>query len=907
MKKRAVYIINAVLIVASLALVLSSIGKEFPLPYKLSDAWQDPTLVAKDDKTVVVDKFSRRINVLDNEGKIIAQNSVSGTDFDVERITAVCINGDDIYIAGLNWSRDGTSVESEKIIKCNIYGENQAVVFDVGDKLKDGTWHITQLKYKNNLQFTLRDNYNVSTYKIENGETKLIDRTQIDTYVYDATYSENLHRYAITSYYGDLYSGNQLIKKQVHASNMSIDDQGNILFGNVSDLTVSDLAGKVYENALLDCNSNIVNIGEGADFSWFYSLKIIAKFAAFVYLCIVALFLIVRLIKHERKQVRKGRLGLATAGLSIIIAIILVSAYFTGFIHDNAYSSAFTDLQINANLCADNVDGDKIVSNSEKSGKNIFYSIFSYDDLSKEFTLTDSSSKFYQYGSKVDSDSYQALQDIYNNHDTQGIASDDNGYFIYAGAPFNGGVVVFCAYTSYIDANYMVDVFRIIMILIVICLLIFACIVEANNLGDVVRRYRKQLAKKSDIAYVNLVRPMSLFLASAMGADSVLAVLIARDLLGDVASDFMTALPITLAALGLMLGIMLFMKLERKFTAKSIFVVFSIMLILSYVATAYACVVCSFEAFATTKLISGFSAGVLRAELYSMAAKEKNEKKRYPLTQSIGRAAMPAQVIATLICGYLANVTDYYSIYVFAGLASLIFVVMGLIFIPKGSYFLGFIETENTTVKLKSNVRKLSFGQILKWLISPRMLVLIFFVIVPYAAVKGYKSYLFPLYSSSVGMDKLTISVIFALATMVTYIVIHPISELNGKLENRQKIINGLLALGFIFVLFLANSRIEWAIVVMFLSMIAGRTFGTPFRMLWMRMAEYNGHDVGQLQPVMYLIEEACNALQVVFFSIMLILGSGQACFVFGIFCLVSAIIFAAVSYNSPMHDSWKK
>jgi len=50
----------------------------------------------------------------------------------------------------------------------------------------------------------------------------------------------------------------------------------------------------------------------------------------------------------------------------------------------------------------------------------------------------------------------------------------------------------------------------------------------------------------------------------------------------------------------------------------------------------------------------------------------------------------------------------------------------------------------------------------------------------------------------------------------------------------------------------------------MFLTTIFGRTFGSAFRLGLTRICENDGLGKTQIQPYIYLIEEICNALQVV-------------------------------------------
>lgn len=1000
-RTKIIFAVHAVCVLLALSVVLTSVGKSVPLPFNFSTQWNSPVVVDTSDKySVVVDNYSTRLTVLNHNWQVIAQNTFDTATSPIDKIIDVTVADNDVYVYGIVWTRDGTGIGQEIVLRCSIFGEFKEVIYSSSNEDSEKSSAITSLKkikfYDNSVYLCFGQGNNASVHKITwNGnnwsnEQLVSVNCQMGVYVLDfdpmsgilavADYARNLFVFdgsKTNSMFGLSFpvesvgvcsNGVVYLKNMedgkiytyqngsIQQCNMIVNATNNFSIEKLEDLPgINDPEADV--EIFLDCNSHPVFVGVQADYNIIHSLKIICKWIAILYLVFMVIWGLVYVLKRQWTVIKNGFIGQGTAIVCMLLVVVCVSGFYLNSLRDLEYKNAFNEIKVQANTASQSLDSntinriksinydlfsntdfyndnyvsydnyqsfvdeilqlsvdmsntaDVIIEGLSKVDKNLFYNVYLYDESSDCFYLLCDSAKAYQLGVSFRGKIENVSQDLNENNELSGYSDDLNGSYIYhAKGVFDSDHKLlasysFCMYTKYIDEHFLQVAIYDCVIIAMVCLIAIACIIEFKNMLIVFRRYKKLSQEKNKHAHAQLVRPLSFLISLAIGADSVLAVLISKDLFAksnfvDFATqynlnDFFAGVPITLAAIALVLGVLFFMKIQYKFSCKAVFVAASVMLVLSYLLTAFSVYFELFTLLCIAKFIAGFFCGVLQIELYSMACMVHSSKERSPLVQSISRTRMPASVISILACVALADKFGAYTIYAFAAVCVLFFVVFGWFTIPAYKF--------NISDELDKDDGKIipTSKQIVKWLLSPQMLVLILFVILPYAATKGYKSYLFPLYSQSIGLDKGSISFIFALATMFAFILVHPISDLSKRFSNRRKILNGLFALGFIFVLFVANSRVEWAILVMFLALTICKTFGTSFRMLWIENAESQNFSVSKALPIMYLMEQFGNALQVVLLSVCIFFGGMMACTIFGVFCIVSGLIFGIVSYRS--------
>lgn len=935
-KEKSLLIISFVFLFISLAVVLSSIGKEYVSPFEFEAAWDNPNIIVKEnnkDLKLVSDRYAKRLSVVE-DGMVIAQNFISNNAMPVDNLLHARVYDNSFYIHGSVLDDSCSTILDEKIIHCSHLAEYKETIFSLSQlniDLDRSQVHICDFSIDDNddLYLTIKDEQNILVYKIEfdyrgNFTSSIIANHKLDLNVYNAYYV--------------------------------VDEQK---------IVVNDYVDNTYQ---IDLNSN--NVSEGADFSYspsqinttidssskynvIYYLRNLIKWITLLYIFIFIVVLVLMFVKTQWSQLKKGLIKKSFLVLCVFVTIIVISLFYNNIIYNQMKETACSDLETMADICVNDVDvhavdnAESVLNNDNLSEEAYIDNVISIsqdlrktaDKIQKSVINSNKGISYYLYLNDYANDVFVPFADGKNNmqiaynvdlYDTsvsnevknQGYSSGEledylGKYLYYAKAFYNSsgqlrGCYLFSLYTKAIDAAFYNNVGILTFFLIAISLILYALIREAENIYGQIVKFINKKKQKNKLSYLQLIRPLSFFLSLAIGADTAIAVLISKELfeislikeqidsLG--LADLFISLPIVVAGLSLVLGIVLFSKLELKFTSRSIFRWGSILLIFSFIFMVFAISQSSFVLFTISKFFSGLLIGILRAELYSFAILEKDEKSRHPLVSSIGRTGMPASVISAIICGWSATTFGNQSIYVFAVLSIVLYYIVGSFIIPRGVYF---IKQNKNKSSVKSTVKQLSSLGIVKWLLSPQILVLILFVMVPYTTAGGYKSYLFPLYTQEIGFDKTQISILFSLATALAFILVHPFSTIYNNFDNRNRIIIGLSMLGFIYVLFMFNRRVEWAVVVMVLTLVSQRVFGTSFRMSWVRHCEYHNIDRSQLQPVMYFIEELLKAMQVVFFAIFFILGGNFACVVFGIFCFIGVIIFTLVSHNSPLRKGW--
>lgn len=869
------------------------------------------------------------------------------------------INDNNIEVYKIRWDDDKYITEKLSNVKIDLKPIN-ANYSAVQNKIviMDGNSNVYVYNCSNNSLFKIDVGNHIAQYLVFSTNGNVIFKDILDSRIYEI--DRNNQQISQYQYYFD--QENEFKKINNIESNLHIDSCGNV-----------------------------IKISNSADFTLLRSFSIIVKWIAFLYIVIVVLVAVILFLKGQKKNLKKGLLKRSIVVVIIFITLIGSACFFsyvlysytvndtydkTSILADNASKIIKNKIQENnlnvhlqnnidsyshtqenfseINKFSEKIDAplNDLLKSSESGNFPVFYDVYGFNKSSSTFYfLTDSKQEALPMSKTFIEE--EKISELLNNGDLQNIYEDIRGKFLYTAKLItldNGdivGAVIFSKYIKNIETSFFKNAGIWSLILLSIALLLMVFIRELEFLAKQFSVYFKKKRKQKKRAFIQLVRPLNFFLSLSFSADAVLAAIISKDLFvkSDIYLNFanqnidnlFAGIPITVAALSLVLGIALFYKLEKFFTARFMFLFSNIGLIVGMCITIWACSKYSFISFTLAKMLTGFFIGVLQAELYSMAVLEKDEDKRHSLVSSIGRTKMPASIISAIICGYCAQHFDYSYVYNFAAVCAFLLFIFGLLVIPKNKFLvkkgvrsinnvftLDYIKNSSkifnlgrndsyssvddndlNDFKYKKSNKKLSKKEILKWLLSPQIIVLILFVFVPYTATQGYKSYLFPLYSSSMGIDKNIISIIYSLATAFGFIAVLPLSSFANKYDRWTRVIGSLFALGFIFVLFVANSRIDWAIIVMFLSITILKLFGTASRMLWMRHCKYHNLDILQLQPIMFFIEEVCKALQVVVFSIFLFVGGNQACFMFGVFCIISAIIFAVVSYKSPMRKKY--
>ena len=124
--------VAAVIFAALCALVvIATFGRGNPLnpfsPIRLNA----PNVAEHNSKhTAIVDSESRRVLILNKSNQLTGTINCDALNSPLEAVTDVCVAGDIIYVAGVQYETDSTVINRERVVAYDSRGRSSTIVFD---------------------------------------------------------------------------------------------------------------------------------------------------------------------------------------------------------------------------------------------------------------------------------------------------------------------------------------------------------------------------------------------------------------------------------------------------------------------------------------------------------------------------------------------------------------------------------------------------------------------------------------------------------------------------------------------------------------------------------------------------------------------------------------------------------
>ena len=428
---------------------------------------------------------------------------------------------------------------------------------------------------------------------------------------------------------------------------------------------------------------------------------------------------------------------------------------------------------------------------------------------------------------------------------------------------------------------------------LVALLVVYLTYSELRACGSTLLRVRMMPASRENDKLAALTRPFTFLVTMLQSMDAVMMVLIAQDLLGKVgtgAASFLLALPAVALGLGIVIGNMLFGRLGSATAPRSLAMCGAVVAAVCAIGVAIAIAAGSFWAFCIARLLMAAPLGMLYAFGYSLQRHAQDDDIRDIASGAVMRTDTSAAALGTVLGGYIAWALGNFWIYLCAAVICIPLLLFVRQWFPRGRVVLD-----------DAPPRGREFLQSMGKLLSGGAIVAIgALLVVPVAASAGYRSFLFPIYTDSLGLSRVDINNLFVFGQLVVFLAIESIRNVKGRLGDWQTTAGGIAGIGVTFVLFFLNRTAVWAVVVIVLVGLFAKT-GESWKGLWLRAADANGVPKSIAGGTMFAARNVANIIQPLLLGFFLMFGQRFAIIALGLFCLVCAGGFVLFARRSPV------
>ena len=423
--------------------------------------------------------------------------------------------------------------------------------------------------------------------------------------------------------------------------------------------------------------------------------------------------------------------------------------------------------------------------------------------------------------------------------------------------------------------------------LLVMVLVVYLSYVEIRAIGRRLLSYRMRRQDDPVGSIALLTRPFTLTITMLTSIDTVMAVLIARDLLANAGiSDAspLLALPILMLGIGLVLGQMLYGALGLRVGLRRfiLFGAFAMMICASLTSLAVASGV--FWLYCAAKLVMSVMFGMLYALGYSLPRLANNDEDASDASSEVKRTDTSAAALGTVLGGYAAYGLGNAWVYAIVAIACLPIIMMALNLLPKG---IGPLE------RLAQSTR--ADGRIRDFVRTPIALGLGLFIIFPTMLATGYASFLFPVFSADIGLSSADINNIYVLGQLIVFSSIGWIERIEARYGNWRTVAMAIFLMGVVFLLFAVKTLLAWAIAVIAIVGLLCK-FAEGARGLWIQSARNADVPIGHAVGALLATRSLARMAQPFVLAALLGVADDVAVIIIGVFCLICALAFSCIA-----------
>ena len=427
------------------------------------------------------------------------------------------------------------------------------------------------------------------------------------------------------------------------------------------------------------------------------------------------------------------------------------------------------------------------------------------------------------------------------------------------------------------------DLAQWILGLLVMVLVVYLAYSELRACGRCLFSYRQRQQQDGARAIAVLTRPFTLAITMLTSIDSVMTVLIARDLLSKAGmgeSSPLLAVPAVMLGIGLIVGQALYGACGRRVGLRRLMAVGAFVMLVCACATGAAVYSGVFWLYCAAKFAMAVPFGMLYVMGYSLQRLAVDDETRALAAGGVKRTDTSAAALGTVLGGYVAQTLGNVWVYALVAVACLPVILMALNLLPKG--------VDPLEKLAQPDSRR---GRVFDFMKKRRTLALAFFVVLPATVAAGYASFLFPLFSSDLGLSKSDVNNIVVLGQLVVYLLIGSIERLETRRGRWQVSACAVGLLGVVFLLFAINTTLAWSVaVIAIVAVLCKATDG--WKAMWLKTAGEEGAPAGGATSAMFATRSLALIAQPFILSALLGATDSVAVIVIGVICAVCALAF---------------
>lgn len=430
--------------------------------------------------------------------------------------------------------------------------------------------------------------------------------------------------------------------------------------------------------------------------------------------------------------------------------------------------------------------------------------------------------------------------------------------------------------------------------LLVMILVVYLAYSELRACGRCLFSFKRRQEKDANEAIAILTRPFTFAITMLSSIDSVMTVLIARDLLskagmGD--SSSLLALPAVMLGVGLVIGQRIYSHAGAKIGLRRLMVSGSLIMLVFACLTGLSVASGNFWFYCAAKLVMSIPFGMLYVLGYSLPRLAKNDDVRTAAAGGVKRTDTSAAALGTVLGGYAAQLFGNIWVYALIAMACIPILIMALNLLPRG---IRPLEAIAQPEKRSGNIRD--------FVKSGPALAIALLIVLPATVATGYASFLFPLFSADLGLSKSDINNIFVLGQLVVFIGIDSIDRTESRYGKWRVSTIAIALLGLVFLLFSINTTLAWSTAVVALVGLLCKS-SDGWKAMWVFSAEEQGVSTGQATSAMFATRSITLIVQPFILGGLRDFASAYAIIVIGLFCAICSLIFFLKTRHSSLAE----
>lgn len=187
-----------------------------------------------------------------------------------------------------------------------------------------------------------------------------------------------------------------------------------------------------------------------------------------------------------------------------------------------------------------------------------------------------------------------------------------------------------------------------------------------------------------------------------------------------------------------------------------------------------------------------------------------------------------------------------------------------------------------------------------KAFLKPKSLAYLLLVTFCASMLYGFEEYIFPLFAETSGVSDLILSSIGVLANALSYFGAGVLIFFRN-LKPLRSMMTAFTICGIALMLFLLNTTLFWAVLVLFLINVLLRVIDNYKIVSLIRINEKDGVDGKMIQENYYAVEDGFRVLHGPVLGGLSMIGSAVACTFLGLLCIVSPRLYHFISSRGAL------